>query len=145
MTVTLVVRGTSIRKVPTNRVSTSLAIVVSFDLSSFPYKFKYTAEKHGIYIPRNGQEGLDAPPSLNRLQILIPSQSLQQPHLPMRKSSPHPISKMQDLSRYINSELAEESAKLGLKDNTGILPGWRSGRAPRVPKVVATNESRPAR
>ena len=45
----------------------------------------------------------------------------------MRKSSPHPISKMQDLSRYINGELAEVSAKLGLKYNTGILHSCLNG------------------
>jgi hypothetical protein len=28
---------------------------------------------------------------------------------------------MQDLSKYINNELAEESAKLSIKDNTGVL------------------------
>ena len=36
-------------------------------------------------------------------------------------------------------------AAFGYKSLGPNAPGWRSGRAPRVPKVVATSESRPAR
>jgi hypothetical protein len=41
--------------------------------------------------------------------------------------SPYLISKMQDLSEYINNKLAEESATLSIEDHAGASHDWVEG------------------